>query len=67
LLWIQRMVDHRYQFVLQFWMLIIHLVQLIFVFPQHVPPAEPVNCLWEQGSDGIFHCIVLICRNIQKN
>jgi hypothetical protein len=32
-----------------------------------VLPTEPLKCLWEQGSDGIFHCIVLICRNIQQN
>jgi hypothetical protein len=64
LLWIQWMVDHRYQFVLQFRILIIHLVQLISIFLEHVPPAEPMKCLWEQGSYGIFHCIVLICMNI---
>jgi hypothetical protein len=48
-------------------MLIIHLAQLIFVFLKHVPFAEPVKCLWEQGFDGIFHCIVLICSNFQQN
>jgi hypothetical protein len=48
-------------------MLIIHLVQLIFVFLEHVPSTELVKYLWEQGSNDIFHCIVLICMSFQQN
>jgi hypothetical protein len=42
------------------------LVQLIFVLLWLVPSLKPVICTWAQGHDGIFHCIVLICRNLQQ-
>jgi hypothetical protein len=45
------MVDPRYQFFLQFRMLIIHLVQQISVFLEHVPSVKPVKCMWEQRSN----------------